>query len=170
MKIELRKIKIGPNSQETLNYKGDLYIDGVLVGYCTNSGQGGMTSIHGQSAYGYSIIRKAEKWAKELPPETIDGEPYPSSLDSVVDAQAYAHELSQNIIKWQGKNIVYGNPKNTKIHTAGWKGHTIASLKASESGRALLQEAIDDILSKLEEGEFILSTNIDEFLPQPEVS
>jgi hypothetical protein len=170
MKIELRKIKFGPTGQETMNYKADLYVDGVLVGYCTNGGSGGMTRIHGQSAYGDSIIRKAEKWANELPKKKVMDMEVSQSLDSIVDEIAYRFHVQQKIQRHEVNNIVYGNPETGELSSVGWKGMSIASMKTTEDRRRALQQAIDTILDSLKEGEFICNGNLSEFLPQPEVS
>ena len=49
MKIELKNIKVNLTfSQETVNFIADLFVDGIKVASCENSGWGGYTA-HGSN-------------------------------------------------------------------------------------------------------------------------
>lgn len=173
MQIELRNVKIGPNSEETTNFRADIFINGKKAGYCSNYGHGGPTDFHAYDDAGKELIKEAEAYAKTLPPVELGEElgSVPKDLESVIDDLLYQHQLKKDLKRYEKKNIVFGNPKTGSIQTLGWQGsHTIEGMKQSEAGRTAIQKVVDKILTELKPGEFILNTNIDEFLPKPEVS
>lgn len=97
MKLELKKIKLGPGSEETTQFTAELYINGELIALCDNSGKGGETDIRPypkhETREGYDKLRKiiaeAEVYAKTLPgvpSDFSDGE-LPMSLDFWVDLE-----------------------------------------------------------------------------------
>jgi hypothetical protein len=67
MKIELKNLKIYPNlSEETTAFTATLYIDGVEICECKNSGQGGQTDIRVYNDKKHTdLIDKAEAFLKE---------------------------------------------------------------------------------------------------------
>lgn len=98
MKLELKKIKLGPGSEETTQFTAELYINGELVALCDNSGKGGETDIRAypkhETREGYDKVRKiiaeAEAYAKTLPgvPSSFsDDKLLPMSLDFWVDLE-----------------------------------------------------------------------------------
>ena len=97
MKLELKKIKLGPGSEETIQFTAELYVNGELVALCVNSGKGGETEIRTYPKHdtrkGYenamNLIAEAEVYAKTLPgvpSDFSDGE-LPMSLDFWVDIE-----------------------------------------------------------------------------------
>lgn len=82
MKIELKKVKLGPGSQETVQFTGELHIGGKLVAFLNDDGHGGEIQIDLAIPYVEGkekeskekrvefskLLEDAEKYCKTLPP------------------------------------------------------------------------------------------------------
>lgn len=84
-KVSIENFKFyDERSEETLNFYGDLILDGINVGKCSNDGKGGCADYY---AYGHWDL--AGQIGKEI--SVIENYCFPSihlSLDSVIDALA----------------------------------------------------------------------------------
>lgn len=84
MKIELKAIHYSEQlSRETAAFSANLYIDGYKAGTASNQGHGGNTSYTPFNEKGKSLIREAEGYCKNLPPEkyTIGGKEHQLDMD-----------------------------------------------------------------------------------------
>ena len=167
MKIELKNLKINlAFSEETTQFKADLYIDGVKVGYASNDGQGGCTFYNPNSADTTLLVSKAEAYCKALPPTicTYGDKEYniPMNLegfiDEIVEKECQKKETAKHLKKLQNnmlKGVCIGTPENYSVIT--WKGHTIASIKATPAGLMTLNVKVKQLIKQ---GETILNTNL----------
>ncbi len=161
MKIELKKIKHSPSlSEETNAFTADLYINGILAGYCRNSGQGGNTNISANDKKGNDLIQQAELSFKGKKVVCNDfGKPFEfdHNLEYEVDTQLENYIADTTFNKKQNKGICIGDNKND-FSIITWKGHTIDSLLKLPQGKIVLQNKIMELKKK---GENILNTNLE---------
>lgn len=82
MKLEIKKIKLGSGSQETIQFTGELHINGKLVAFLNDGGYGGEIEIQIAAFYEegkekefkekqttlLKLLEDAEKYCKALPP------------------------------------------------------------------------------------------------------
>lgn len=167
MNIELRNIKINlAFSEETTQFKADIYVDGVKVGYASNDGCGGPTFYNPISASAVAVMTKAENYCKTLPPYTWTYREKVSSMpmtleiliDDIIEKHvtkketaAFEKKLQRNMLK----GLVCGTPASYTVIT--WTGHTIASMLLSVQGRATLANKVRVLTA---EGKTILNTNL----------
>lgn len=95
MNIELKRVKLGPGSRETIQFTGDLYVDGKLIAFLDDSGHGGDIEITVAAFYEEGkdkefkekrealskILESAEKYCKTLPPVQPSAELIQMGLD-----------------------------------------------------------------------------------------
>lgn len=162
MILEMRNVKIGPTSEETTNFAGDLYVNGKKAARCSNSGQGGPTDIDPYEGM-KDLVSQAEIYTKTLPPHksSLSDAPFAMDLELWIDLQLSEIETQKNIARLTKKYIVFGNTENSdSLHTMGWKGVTIADMLQPRNINALKQ-AIDTIKTeRLKPGDKIYNTNI----------
>ena len=98
MKLELKKIKLGPGSEETTQFTAELYVDGKFAAHCDNSGKGGPTDIRAYGKGDQKLVDEAEKYCATLPPLDLGGgTSIPMNLEHWVDDQVYKAEKEKEI-------------------------------------------------------------------------
>lgn len=129
MKIELKNVKINLTfSEETIMFRADLVIDGVVAGEADNDGRGGSTFY---SAKTYDVkkqkslsdaerernkelIRKAEAFCKTLPPIDYDDFKIDMNLEHFIDElvnQEIKKKEDKKLEKKMETTIMWGKPK-----------------------------------------------------------
>ena len=88
-KVELKKIDYNERmSQETSCFIANLYINGKLVGECTNDGWGGCTNYYGNSKENNQLLNEVNKYFKSLPhrkSKIIDEILIQPTLEEIID-------------------------------------------------------------------------------------
>lgn len=98
MKLELKKIKLGPGSEETTQFTAELYVNGKFAAHCDNSGKGGPTDIRAYGKGDQKLVDEAEKYCATLPPLDLGGgTSIPMNLEHWVDDQVYKAEKEKEI-------------------------------------------------------------------------
>ena len=169
MQIELKNIKIGFGSEETLNYEGYIYVDGNKVAYAHNDGHGAMTDITALTVELRAMVTLAEEYCAKIKDEEYSAHAQATryhSLDSFIDSLAYAYETNRKLERLQKKNVMYGDPKTDTFTTVSWKGKTIAQMLADEKLRGTLKRQLQTILAKLKPNETIMNTNLSHLLTE----
>jgi hypothetical protein len=150
MDIKLKNIHVDLRlSEETNAFTADLYINGKNVGTAMNSGQGGMTTCRAKDLKEMELIREAEIWCKQLPPEVDrddDGSTHSYSisldyyLDRIVDEHLAKREQAR-FEKLMVNSIIFGIPGGEKYRRIVFR-HSIRDLLKSEAGFAALKSTI----------------------------
>ncbi len=100
MKLELKKIKLGPGSEETTQFTAELYVDGKLAAHCDNAGKGGSTDIRAYEKHERELVEKAETFCNTLPPLKLgSGTSIPMNLEHWVDEQVWKVESDKQTSK-----------------------------------------------------------------------
>lgn len=121
MKIELKKIHYSPSlSEETNAFTADIYVDGNMAGHARNSGHGGNTDVHIISP---EIRKRANEYAKALPPIALSSGPLPMDLEHLIDTLLEEHlkakenqRIENTYKRWCKKSVVFrvkGDKPNT---------------------------------------------------------
>jgi len=77
MKIELKNIKHSQwGSEETQCFQANIYLNGKLVGFCSNDGKGGCTSYNRVAGISYDVIQQMENFCEGLPPIVYESNLY----------------------------------------------------------------------------------------------
>jgi len=165
MKIEVKNIKLNMMfSEETICFKGDLYLDGKKVGYCENDGHGGCTNYYGVDKYHSEDIKKMEDYCKTLPKVEYGDMKWDNSLLNVIDeiVEKFSNDKEQK--KFQKKmekdmltKIILSKGNPNRYETLGWKGVTIQQVINHPTGKEKLKSTIKKMKK---EGYTILNTNI----------
>lgn len=94
MQITLKKIKVHNDmSEETTCFSAEVYADGKLIGYAKNNGHGGSTDI---DSLRRDELRKAEEWARTLPPIKSGTFSLDVTLDFYIDMLLGVYEAAKN--------------------------------------------------------------------------
>lgn len=167
MKLELKNIKLNLEfSEETIQFKADLYVEGKKVAYAHNDGRGGCTFYREYSRELRPLLEQAEAYCKTLPStfstygsKTIE---IKSNLEHWIDVIVYDFSNKKEGERFEKKkqknmlnNILYGDPQAYKM--IGWKNITIEQLLNRVDGRKALRDKITELVNK---GETILNTNL----------
>jgi hypothetical protein len=150
MEIKLKNIHVDFRlSEETNAFTADLFIDGKNVGTANNDGHGGMTTCRAKDRKGAELIREAEIWCEQLPPEVMeydDGSKHTMSvsldyyLDAMVDEHIAKKEQAR-LEKLMGNSIIFGIPGGVEYKRLKFS-HPIKDLVKTEAGFAALKSAI----------------------------
>ena len=168
MKIELKNLKINQAfSEETTCFMADVFVNGKKVAHARNDGRGGCTFIHAYPNQ-YNLLAEAEKFCSELPKKVIDfgdtTHEFKQTLDSVIDDLVFAKEKEKEdkrIEKLCDNNIVWGKPNGMSYKMLSFKGKPkFADVKKSIVGQKALDNLINRVKGKLEEGEEIFNKNL----------
>ena len=176
MKIELKRIQYyARQSEETLAFNADLYIDGKKVGEASNRGHGDPINYGSYSEEGQKSIQEAEQYCKTLPKETFtDGDKtysYDMSLESyigtLIDEFVNQKEL-QKFRNWVDKkcmdSIVVGIPDQKVIAAYKYK-ISILQILCKPKGEETIAEALKkQIIPLLKDGNILLNKNIPEHI------
>jgi hypothetical protein len=175
MKIELKNVKINLTfSEETIMFKADVVINGIVAGEAENDGRGGCTFY---SAKTYDVkkqqflsdeirernkelIKQAEAFCKTLPPirsEEFDFE-YDMNLehfiDNLVDEELKKKE-QKKLEKKMESAIMWGRPN----------GHSYTQVKfkipLAKIPLAQLQGFVDKYKKDFKAGDVFLNTNLE---------
>src|SRR5436189_314696 len=103
--IELKQIKLGIHSEETLDYKAVLYVNGTAAAYVSNTGQGGETRIDHMHGIGRDLIKQAEQYVTTLPPEPSPYGDINMTLDFWCDIEARKEEIARQVRRLQKRNL-----------------------------------------------------------------
>lgn len=167
MKLELKNVKLNLEfSEETIQFKADLYVNGKKVAYAHNEGRGGCTFYREYSKELRPLLEQAEAYCKTLPStfstygeRTIE---IKSNLEHWIDVIVYDISNKKENEKFEKKkqknmlnNILYGDPQAYKM--IGWKNITIEQLLNRVDGRKALRNKIAELENR---GETILNTNL----------
>lgn len=173
MKIELKNVKINLTfSEETIMFRADLVIDGVVAGEADNDGRGGSTFY---SAKTYDVkkqkslsdderernkelIRKAEAFCKSLPPIDYGDFKIDMNLEHFIDElvnQEIKKKEDKKLEKKMETTIMWGKPN----------GHSYIQVKfkvpLAKIPRAMLQGFVDKYKKEFKEGDVFLNTNLE---------
>jgi hypothetical protein len=150
MEIKLKNIHVDFRlSEETNAFTADLFIDGKNVGTAINDGHGGMTTCRAKDRKAAELIREAESWCKQLPPEVVesgDGSTHTLSisldyyLDTIVDEHIAKKEQAR-LEKLMGNSIIFGIPGGVEYKRLKFR-HPIKDLLKTEAGFEALKSAI----------------------------
>lgn len=100
MKLELKKIKLGPGSEETTQFTAELFVNGKLAAYCDNDGKGGSTDIRAYKPEHRALVAEAEAYCKTLPPLSLGGgTAIPMNLEHWVDEEVFKAESAKELQK-----------------------------------------------------------------------
>lgn len=177
MKLELRNIKLGFGSEETLNFLADLYADGKKIAYCENTGKGGQTNINPFPPYKWTEIQAAEAYARTLPPFITEFSTHEMTLEHWVDEEAgkfadqkETEKAMKKMAKECEKMIIIWNESQGAYRFVKWKSHTLAQLIAmGGKGHDVIRKELVRIVASLTPGEVIYNTNLTEFMPSSPV-
>lgn len=176
MKLELKNIKIGPGSEETIQFTAELYVEDKFAAYCDNTGKGGCTDIRGYEPGQKELLKQAEAYCKTLPHVTFGENSYPVTLEDWVDSEVYKFENKRHFKKEQ-KRILNGVKRDceTKIVVLNKKvyeefiagksmglNYQIINLKRNLRfyNQTELKKFVDSVKAKLKDDEFIFNTNL----------
>jgi hypothetical protein len=175
MKIELKNVKINLTfSEETIMFKADVIINGIVAGEAENDGRGGST-FYGTKTYdtkkgaflsdeirerNKELIKQAEAFCKSLPPirsEEFDFE-YDMNLehfiDNLVDEELKKKE-QKKLEKKMENTIMWGIPK----------GHSYIQVKfkvpLAKIPLIQLQGFVDKYKKEFKAGDVFLNTNLE---------
>jgi len=150
MEIKLKNIHVDLRlSEETNAFTADLFINGKNVGTALNDGQGGMTTCRARDQKGAELIREAEIWCEQLPPEVVkfdDGSTYNLSisldyyLGRIVDEHIAKKEQAR-LERLMGNSIIFGNPDGVEFKRIKF-GQSIRDLLRTEAGFVALKSTI----------------------------
>jgi len=161
MKIELKSIKFSEAmSEETNAFTANLYINGMKVGYCKNTGQGGCTDYNTNKPENRKTIAEAEVYCKTLPKIKWGDIEFDQSLESVIDTLLEDWLKAKQIKKFEKKMIkaiLVGSPDENRssYHYYNFKR------PLSTIPKDYLQRRVDHIKTELNAGDVILNTNLE---------
>jgi hypothetical protein len=171
MKITLKSIKHSESlSQETNAFTSNVYADGKLVAYASNSGHGGNTMIH--ASKDRDTLKVVEDYCLSLP-----GNPYTefgggiteSNLENIVDDLLEEYLVEKDKKRFESKKkremvkgLVLVDPKEKEKGSYSYslvtlKGNTIAQILSTPQGIVTLTNTIKKYKSQ---GFKIENTNI----------
>lgn len=173
MKIEIKNVKINLTfSEETIMFKADLAINGIIVGEAKNDGRGGNTfyeekkyDVKKQEFFSDAIrnrnkdlIKQAEDFCKSLPPYqgsdfTLDMD-LEFFIDNLIDDEI-AKKEQKKFEKKMIDRIMWGVPKGVSYKEIQFKVHL------SQLPKDKLQEYIDKYKKGFVKGEVFLNTNLE---------
>ena len=173
MKIEIKNIKLGPGSEETIQYTADLYLDGKKIAYIDNAGKGAMTDLAPYEHTAWPLITsaeeqcKAEALAKDPEAFTCDG--FLNDLADEIACDLYNKKIINSTFRKLDKACIKAivivqkddldklNAK--KVADIPWSKYPykipIASIPEGQLRASLLR-----IRMKLKKGEIIYNKNI----------
>lgn len=157
MKLELKKIKFGPGSQETTQFVGELYCDGKLVADVSNDGGGG--------SHMYYPIEGMHKKLEEIKQYAIKQEPKGfEQLDGLVNEMLDDFNIQRQIKKFMTNSIVIGIPgKPESIRTLRYN-MPIKKILAIPQHRLTLKVAVMQAKKNLKPGEVIMNDNLEDLI------
>ena len=169
MKIEIKNLTYSEKlSEETLNFKADVYIDDVRAAWAQNDGHGGCTFYqHYHSDANRELVKKAEAWAASLPPvksEELKFE-FPMTFEYYIDEAVNTIVTNKKYAKDFAKGVCYGNKAAYQCRYI--IKHPIAKLLETEKGREALIKLVKEVSAGLKDGESILNTNLPEDIYKP---
>lgn len=170
MKITIKNIKINERlSQETTAFSADLLIDGKKVGTCGNYGTGGPTIYHPLEFENLEIIEQAEKYCIGLPKIPVvhnrDLVMIDSTLQNVIDEQVSRFANNKELQRFErqkqrdmSKAILIGTEEKYVVYNLNRPLDQIIHLSSNPAGAINL--IINQLRSKIKQGERILNTNL----------
>lgn len=168
MKIELKKISVNLKfSEETTQFKADIYINDFKAGYAYNDGQGGSTTYFAYEGQ-QSLIKAAEGYCNSLPPMAFSNANrtyeipmnFEYYIDKLLEQHLNSKERERHNKKLNAdmlKGVVFSKSNPDEYYITKWKNNTISTLLQTISGRESLKQQIRKLKS---EGHTILNTNI----------
>lgn len=102
MKIEIKKIKLGPGTEETIQYTAELYVNNVKIGDIDNSGKGAATDIRVDKE-NRDLEQQAEEFLKQ---EALKNDPKARTFDGFI--ADFADEMAG---KLYNEKVVKDNKK-----------------------------------------------------------
>ena len=178
MKIELKNVKINLTfSEETIMFRADLAIDGIVVGEAENDGRGGCTFYSAKSYdvkkqeflsdeirnRNRGIISQAEEFCKSLPKKQWDfgGDvhEFDQTLESVIDDLVNDEVNKKEQKKLEKKmvdHIMWGKPNGATYSLVKFK------IPLKQIPIVKLQAVINKYKQEFKEGEVFLNTNLEE--------
>lgn len=159
LNIELKKLKFGLHSQETIDFVAEVYVNGKHIATAENQGYGGPTSTYKEKNISYEEYQSILNYFKNLP---VDPK-YPSlsmDFEMVIDTLVDKAFNDRQRKKDENKCILIGIPGDSMYKMLGWKGTTVKKLMSNEKSIDWLEKQIPLLLSKVMPGEKILNTNL----------
>ena len=168
MKIEIKNLVYSERlSEETLNFKADIYVNGVKTAYANNEGHGGPTNYRAYPHDANELLKKAEAWAASQPPvksEELKFE-FPMTFEYYIDEAVNTIVTNKKYAKDFAKGVCFGNKSAYQCRYI--IKHPIAKLLETEKGREALIKLVKDVQANLKAGESILNTNLPEDIYKP---
>ena len=160
MKIDLRNVKINLQfSQETTQFKADVYVDDIKTAYAMNEGFGGPTNYNAYAGQ-HDRLKAAEGYCESLPPIVINlGTKFEikSNLEHVIDDLLEKASVAKQVEKSMKKGIVTKTGNETDFTVTSWKGKTLVQMLSTPDGKAAVKQQVAKLMK---EGKTILNTNI----------
>lgn len=166
MKIELKNIKhFYALSDETNAFSAKLYVDGIFVADCSDTGKGGCIDIRAIKGK-EQLLKEAEEYAKSLPSIKTEFD-FDLEMDlelfigQVVEADIVEREFKKSLNKPEANNIVFGKSKKEMQYT--WfmaknnKKIPITSMLSTPYARNMLANRVRKLT---EEGYQVFNSNI----------
>lgn len=159
-------------SEETTAFHASLHIDGKKIGWAKNDGQGGPTNYGPDDYKDWDIIRKADDYCKQMPPQKIrmQQDDPTSEFEVKMDLENYIDNLvgkfvdERNLKRFEKKklkemenSILWGD--DSGYRAVKWDKITIKALLAIPEGRQKIKQVIGSMKKKYPEGK-LLNTNI----------
>lgn len=176
MKIELKNLKLNlAFSEETIQFRANLYVNGENVATAENEGRGGETSIwyNDKNPNSTSLIKKAKEYCKSLPPRKWEYNGKEHSFD--IDLNSYIDDLVGEVAKEKEQKsfekkkqnamlkglVLVKNGNTQSFSTIKWTGHTIESILKHPQGKNFIKKEIE---KAHQQGYEVVNTNLPEEL------
>lgn len=167
MQLELKNVRLGFGSEETLNFKADLYVDGKKFAMCENTGKGGSTDICPYNPFTMKALKPIEAFARTLPPVVYDFGTFQQTLDGWVDQQVDLFLTLKDKARFVKKMdklaidyIVVYDEEQGKAFPAGWKNRSLTELLKTDKGTFLVRDLLARTMAGLLPGQVIYNKNL----------
>lgn len=169
MNFELKNIKISKSqSEETIAFTADLYVDGKKIAHVSNSGQGGAHRLIPEPGKREQLTA-FENWCNSQPHASFPGtmEKFRSDVDLQISIFIEKHVILKKLKKSFDYKIVCGKADLSEdLYSYGMTVmfSKVHQYNNAEGLRAALKTRIQTIKAGLPEGHVILNDNIAEYL------
>lgn len=161
MKLELKKVKISlSQSEETMAFTSELYVDGIHAAHVSNAGHGGANRIITCDKESDLLINQAKVFCKTLPSVHDEGMELSMNLEFWISLEVGKISEQKEIEKKQKKCILIGDDKGTLTRYFKLQMSVDEILKQGSVAREKFKQIIANIRLKLKPGEQILNKNI----------
>lgn len=173
MQIEMKNIKVAHHqSEETIAFTADPFINNNKVAFVKNEGKGGNTHYQLYKSEDKPLLRQAEEYCKKQSLVVFSGAPdenitIPMNLERHIDQLLKVHlqkkdlnNFNRKLKRYQQYGIAYGIPEK-KYNVLKFALPLKNMLEEPEKLKLVKAAIRDFVLPMLNEGEKILNTNLD---------